>query len=228
MKLKPAEFAACLNIPLNTVERWIRQGKIPIRQSGDDYLFDEKILKKWSDKHNITFTLSDHHKNVTKESEENILYSAMKRGGVYYDVPGDSVEEVLKNAVSLLPGMPEHDKEMLYVTMMEREKLTSTGIGKGIAIPHPRSPMNGDDIKAFISTCFLKNKVDFGAIDGKPVSVMFLLVCPTIKIHLNFLSRLSFCLRNDSFIDFLNTLPTPEMFYEKIEAVEKLLEKADK
>ncbi|MBU4037754.1 MAG: PTS sugar transporter subunit IIA, partial [Proteobacteria bacterium] len=64
--------------------------------------------------------------------------------------------------------------------------------------------------------------------DGKPVSVMFLLVCPSVKSHLYFLSRISFCLRDNSFITFLNNSPTPEMFYEKIEAFEKHLEKADK
>lgn len=228
MKLKLAEFAACLNIPLNTVERWVRQGKIPIRQSDNHCMFDEEVVGKWAQKHNISFTLSDHHKDETKEYEINALSSAMKIGGLHYDVPGDSVEEVLKNAVSLLPDMPEHDREVLYITLIEREKLTSTGIGKGVAIPHPRSPLTGTDMKAFVSTCFLKNKVDFEAIDGKPVSVMFLLVCPSVKSHLYFLSRISFCLRDNSFITFLNNSPTPEMFYEKIEAFEKHLEKADK
>ncbi|MGB5156539.1 PTS sugar transporter subunit IIA [Desulfobacterium sp. N47] len=228
MKLKLAEFAACLNIPLKTVERWVRQGRIPIRQADDHCMFDEEIVGKWAEKHNISFTLSDHHRDETKESEKNALTSAMKRGGLHYEVPGDSVDDVLKNAVSLLPYIPEQDKETLYLKLIEREKLTSTGIGKGVAIPHPRSPMTGTGMKAFISTCFLKNKVDFGAIDGKPVSVMFLLICPSVKSHLYYLSRISFCLRDNSFINFLNSSPASEMFYEKIEAFEKRLEKADK
>ncbi|MFH2045551.1 MAG: PTS sugar transporter subunit IIA [Pseudomonadota bacterium] len=228
MKLKPVEFAACLNVQQSTVERWIRQGKIPVRQSEGFCIFDEKALEKWAQKHNISLTLSDHHKNDTKNSEKNALTLAMKRGGVHYDIPGDSVNEVLKNAVSLVPDMSEYDREILYNKLIERENLTPTGIGKGVAIPHPRSPMTGTDTKAFISTCFLKNKIDFGAIDGKPVTVMFLIVCPSVKSHLYFLSRISFCLRDNSFINFLNSSPTPEIFYEKIDTFEKRLEKTDK
>lgn len=228
MKLELAEFAACLNIPVNTVERWIRQGKIPVKKADKHCLFNEELLEKWAEKHNISLSLSDHLKDEKKESEKNQLTLAMRRGGLHYDIPGNSVQDVLKSAVSLVPDMSDRDREILYTKLIEREKLSSTGIGKGIAIPHPRRPMTGTDKKVFITTCFLKNKVDFGAIDGKPVSVIFLLVCPSIKSHLYFLSRISFCLRDNSFINFLNSTPTPEMFYEKIKAFEKDLEKAEK
>lgn len=227
MKLKLDEFAACLKIPLTTVERWMRQGKIPIRQVGDDFLFDEKILGKWAEKHHISLTLNESNKDEAPETEKDALLSAMKRGGIFYDVSGDTVETVLKNAVSMLPDMPDHDKQEILVRMMEREELTSTGIGKGIAVPHPRSPISGSGVKAFISTCFLKNSVDFGAIDGKPVTVIFLLVCPSVKSHLYLLSRLSFCLRDNAFIQFLNSAPPADLFYEKIQALENRLEKAD-
>lgn len=224
MKLKPDEFAATLKIPIGTVERWVRQGKIPIRESAGYFFFDEKTLEKWAALHQISFSLSETHADKVREPEKDALTSAMHRGGIFYDIPGESVESVLKNAVSLLTGIAEDDKKQLFDRMMEREKLTSTGIGQGIAIPHPRTTVGRADAEPFIGTCFLKNGIDFAAIDGKPVRIMFLLVCPSIKSHLYLLSRLSFCLRDHSFVDFLKTSPPPAAFYEKIAVVERRLE----
>lgn len=45
--------------------------------------------------------------------------------------------------------------------------------------------------------CFLEKAIEFGAIDGKPVSVLFTMVSPTVRAHLHMLSRLTFALRNE-------------------------------
>jgi len=51
-----------------------------------------------------------------------------------------------------------------------------------------------------ITTCFLKNEIDFNAVDKKPVFVLFLMLCSTTKLHLKLLSKLSLCLREKAFI----------------------------
>jgi PTS system nitrogen regulatory IIA component len=90
---------------------------------------------------------------------------------------------------------------------MARERLASTGIGNGIAIPHPRDPLSNPPEAPIIITYFLKTPVNFKAVDDQPVSVLFLLISPTVKHHLHLLSRLSYCIRNRSFVAFLNTHP---------------------
>ena len=75
-----------------------------------------------------------------------------------------------------------------------------------------------------IVTCFLKKKVDFQAIDDQPVFVLFLLLSPTIEIHLNMLSRLSFCLRDTDFMGFLRQKPDEELFLSQIREMETRLE----
>ena len=54
-------------------------------------------------------------------------------------------------------------------------------------------------MRPMVTLCFLEHPVDFGALDGKPVHVLFSLVCPTVRSHLQILSRLSYALHDEKF-----------------------------
>jgi PTS system nitrogen regulatory IIA component len=121
-----------------------------------------------------------------------------------------------------LPLPPEIDRNLLLKMLLQREELASTGVGRGIAIPHPRYPLN--ELKEeIISTFFLEKEIDFGSIDGIPVFVLFLMLSPEIRLHLRYLSKLSLCLRDDSFIDLLKKCKKAEEIFEKVEEIEKAL-----
>src|SRR5438034_985186 len=62
-----------------------------------------------------------------------------------------------------------------------REALQSTGVGDGIAIPHVRNPIVLHVSRPMITLCFLERPIDFGALDGKPVHVLFSLISPTVR-----------------------------------------------
>jgi PTS system nitrogen regulatory IIA component len=123
--------------------------------------------------------------------------------------------------------IPAINKEGLYERLLEREALTSTGIGKGVAIPHPRAPLPEEIDNSLITTCFLEKSIDFEAVDDRVVFVMFILLSTSIKNHLHLLSRLAFCVRDDSFVEFLRTYPDTSSFLSKIADCENLLDKAD-
>ena len=227
MKLTINEVAQCLHLPLSTVERWIRQGRIPIQRSGNNYIFNELALEKWARSYNLMFSPPKNIETQQQEKRLENLLPAMKRGSVIHDLKGDNVAAVLENAVENLPAISNSSKEELYKRLLERENLTSTGIGKGVAIPHPHDPISDLLKNPLIATCFLEKPIDFGAVDDKPVFVMFILLSQSIKIHLHLLSRLSFCVRDNAFVDFLKTSPDVDAFFEKIADFEKLLDKRD-
>lgn len=220
MKLTIDEVAQCLDVPLSTVERWIRQGRIPVGKSGGECIFQKPILEVWAKKHNISFTLSD--KKVKKHSQDKPanLFNAMAFGGVYYGIEGDNVSEVLESALKNIAFLDQDEKETLWVKLLEREEMASTGIGRGIAIPHPRTPLDESMEEPVIVTCFLKNPVDYRAVDSFPVFVLFILLSPSIKTHLHLLSRLAFCVRDASFVEFLKRVPDQEKLLEKVENLE--------
>ena len=227
MKLTIHEIAQSLYLPLGTVRRWIRQGRIPIHKSGSGFVFNEAILSKWASAHNLTFSPPKKGPEKQQDPELENLFSAIKRGGVFYDVKGDDVASTLKVAVENINVLNNHSKENLYQRLLERENLTSTGIGKGVAIPHPRSFLSDADYRPFITTCFLEKPIEFAALDNKPVFVMFILLCPSVKSHLHLLSRLAFCIRDDSFVDFLKTFPSSDKLLLKIADFEEQLDRTD-
>jgi PTS system nitrogen regulatory IIA component len=226
MKLTIHEIAQSLYLPLSTVKRWIRQGRIPIHKSGSGYVFNEAILNKWAAACNLTFSPPQKGIEKIQEFELENLFSAMKRGGVFYDLKGDDIPLVLESAVNKINVLSDNTKAKLYNLLLERENITSTGIGKGVAIPHPRTPLANSNYNPTITTFFLEKPIDFAALDKKPVFVMFILLCPSVKHHLHLLSRLAFCIRDDLFIEFLKTYPSSEVLFSKIADFEKELDRA--
>ncbi|RLB81118.1 MAG: excisionase [Deltaproteobacteria bacterium] len=227
MKLSIDEVAKLLNLPISTIQRWIRQGKIPAQKSSEGWIFQKQVLEKWAAANNLSF--SPPREEIRKQDvfeSENLLIP-MKRGGIIYGVKGDEVEAVLKYAVDSIPDSLINSKKDLYEKLLEREQLSSTGIGKGVAIPHPRTPLSGLIDNSVIITCFLENPIHFNAVDRKPVFVMFMLLSTSIKAHLHLLSKLSFCVRDDFFVEFLRTVPASDAFFSQISDCENRLKLKD-
>ncbi|MGA2669220.1 MAG: PTS sugar transporter subunit IIA [Ignavibacteria bacterium] len=90
------------------------------------------------------------------------------------------------------------DIKKVTETIFEREKLVSTGVGKGFAIPHGKTDAISDIVAAFVIT---KNPIDFDSIDGEPVRFIFLLVGKEtlLNTHIKLLSRISRLMNKDEF-----------------------------
>jgi fructose-specific phosphotransferase system IIA component len=90
------------------------------------------------------------------------------------------------------------DIEKVTESIFEREKLVSTGVGKGFAIPHSKTDAIRDIVASFAIT---KEPVDFDSIDGEPVRFIFLLVGKEnlLNTHIKLLSRISRLMNKDEF-----------------------------
>jgi len=220
MELSVFDLSKYLGVVPETIERWVRQGKLPVSQKGVNYRFHTSELQKWAGKHNIYLNLSD--KRKPEKGRESIipLSCAVENGGINFDVQGNDVKSVLEASIKRISKIPDDFKQDLLDRLVKREQALSTGIGNGIAIPHPREQLRylHDSI---VSISFLVNPVDYKALDSKPVSILFFILCPALKIHLHLLSALSFCLRNNKFQGFLNSRPDPDQLIEKIEILQK-------
>lgn len=223
MDLTLPEIAAGLNVTESTLERWVRQGRIPVHRMGNEYRFNLPALERWAESHNITFVLPAAPQERVHPSLSSLV-ATMKRGGVHRDIAGENAVGALKAAVARLTMLPENVRDDLYDQLVRRERLTSTGIGRGVAIPHPRSPIEGASGLPLIATCFLGKPIDFKAVDDQPVFVLFILLSDSIDSHLHLLSRLAFCLRDDSFLVFLRTQPQADALFQRIEAFEQHLD----
>ena len=99
------------------------------------------------------------------------------------DLEGTTKDDVLKELIGLL-GLDEKNESMLYKMLKRRENLGSTGIGRGIAIPHCRSLVVN---KLRVAFGRKKAGLDFKAIDEKPVHFLFLIVAPPLEVSNQYL-----------------------------------------
>lgn len=88
-----------------------------------------------------------------ENDNSSVLYQAIKTGNIYYDIPGENREEVLRSIVDALP-LPEKLSRKSLADVDRQEKMTPTAIGNGIAIPHVRNPVVLHVDHPSISLCF--------------------------------------------------------------------------
>jgi len=132
------------------------------------------------------------------------------------------LDEMAEGLASRVDGL---DREKLLEVLLEREKLGSTGIGCGVAIPHAK--IKGIDA---IAVAFGRSKkgVDFHSMDGKPVHLFFLIVAPenSTVAHLKILAGISRLLKDNGFREKLIRASNGEDIYRMIEEEEKRIAKS--
>src|SRR5690242_13149733 len=107
----------------------------------------------------------------------------------------EAVLEELVNQIPELADQPE-SRQTLLRALHEREQLHSTGIGDSVALPHARNALVGLVERPVVVFGRSTSGIPFGAIDGEPSKLFFLLVAPTVTEHLSVLARLSRLLRD--------------------------------
>lgn len=127
------------------------------------------------------------------------IKDVLKESCVIADLKGQTKNEVLRElAVALKDAGQINDVNGAVDVMLEREKLGSTGIGDGIAIPHGK--LRG--LKTILCAFGRSSEgVSFDSVDRKPVHIFFLLLAPedSAGLHLKMLSRISRILRDQTF-----------------------------
>jgi mannitol/fructose-specific phosphotransferase system IIA component (Ntr-type) len=106
--------------------------------------------------------------------------------GIKLELDGSAKDDILKELISLLK-LDEKSEGMLYKMLKRRENLGSTGIGRGIAIPHCRSLVVN---KLRVAFGRKPAGVDFKAIDEEPVFFFFLIVAPPLEVSNQYLPEL--------------------------------------
>ena len=143
---------------------------------------------------------------------EHILTPARSK----VNVPGGSKKRVLEYIAHLIAtNQPEIDEDILFESLVAREKLGSTGFGNGIAIPHCRLIGCNAPISAVLH---LEAPVDFDAIDGEPVDLLFVLLVPEAATdeHLELLRQIAGIFEQDDVRERLRNAPNDDALYQAV------------
>ncbi len=119
----------------------------------------------------------------------------------------------------LATGAPQLSPDSVFDHLLDRERLGSTGLGQGIALPHARAEQVEQAVGAFLQ---LQNPVDFDAIDDQPVDLVFGLLVPqnATEEHLQLLARLATMFSNEQLREQLRSAASPEELLQHIQAWE--------
>ncbi|MFA6109534.1 MAG: PTS sugar transporter subunit IIA [Candidatus Latescibacterota bacterium] len=149
------------------------------------------------------------------------LMDILSPQSVIVGLRGETKEEIIEELVdALAAGSTISDREKVLQAVLEREKIMSTGIGDGIAIPHGKSDAV---VRLAAALGTQKRGVDFEALDGEPAFVFFLLVSPANVSgpHIKALARISRLLKNDEFKKRLISASSPPEIMAVIENEER-------
>ena len=146
----------------------------------------------------------------------------VSNGAIRATVTADDKEGVIREMVQALLDAGDinaDEQESIVKAILKREELGSTGIGRGVAVPHTKHP----SVDRLVGTVAVSAEgVNFNSLDGEKVHLLFLLVSPPDRPgdHLRALENISRQLRDDTFCRFLKQAKNSE-------DIEQLLEEAD-
>ena len=123
-----------------------------------------------------------------------------------------SKKQLLQDMAARAAQITKLPERRIFETLIERERLGTTGVGQGIAIPHGRL----SDIKVIVGLfAQLETPIDYNAVDNQPVDLVFLLLAPegAGADHLKALARVSRLLRNQAACEKLRAAKSTEAIY---------------
>lgn len=137
------------------------------------------------------------------------------------EIESTKKEEVIEELVNLLADDESvKDLDEIKKSVLEREEIMSTGVGKGFAIPHSKTSY----VKGIVA-CFGKSSksIEFNALDGEPVNLVFVLVGQDNMVgpHIKLLSRISRMMNKDEFREALLKATTSEEIHKIFEEEEQ-------
>jgi fructose-specific phosphotransferase system IIA component len=143
----------------------------------------------------------------------------VSRDAVRTNLEVDSKEQVIRSMAESLKDagkIAEDQLESIVEAILKREELGSTGIGRGVAVPHTKHP----SVKELVGTVAVsEDGVDFSSLDGEKVHLLFMLVSPPDRPgdHLRALENISRQLRDDTFCRFLKQSKSPNDVWQLLE-----------
>jgi PTS system nitrogen regulatory IIA component len=210
-----SEAARHLRVAEGTLERWVRQGLIrSLDRHGHN--FDRDELARWARDRGMQVNLDP---TLQRGKKEAPLLSAIERGAVTAGVEANSAMDAIHVAIESLSQLAPPLRARLLDEVLERERMASTALGEGIAVPHPREPLGGALQQPLISLVSLDTPLDWAAVDGELVHTVALLASPTAGAHLEILAEIGRAVRSAEIVRLLRSRPAKSALIDGLRAL---------
>lgn len=217
MKLLIKDVSSMLMISEREINRMVHRKEIPFHVMQDKVWFNKQQVIEWALTRNHPINLSDNPR--FEEYKVKTLTSLLGEKDFFYNCPLQE-SSYIDEIVALTRFDTSVDRGVVAQLLKSRERLMSTAIGNGIALPHPRIPLIVGRDKPLISFFFPRTLLNLNSIDGALVHSIILIISQSIKQHLGLLAHLSFLLSKPEFRTALSERKPFEELITIIETIE--------
>jgi excisionase family DNA binding protein len=224
------EVAAYLHLPAADVEQLVHHGEIPFERQGERATFVKREIDAWASQRILGLTkqrLETYHRRTSVAAHDlskqhAIVAELLRRESLEPALASRTKPGALRDMVKLAErtGLVYTPDELL-TSLQEREKLCSTGLPGGVALPHPRHQdpyMFGD---SFVALGRAVHPIPFGAPDGGPADLFFLICCQDDRIHLHVLARLCMMCAQTEMVPALRAAADADGMFEALAQAEQ-------
>jgi nitrogen PTS system EIIA component len=218
MDLKIKDVAELLSVSETTIRRWLSEGKIPAYKIHHQYRFSRIEIENWmmscrvNKSGNSFLPTAEEQIYPPKDEEEKSgnqqfsLFRAVHHGDVFTDIESTGKEQIIHQVVDRIAGKLGLDDDVLSELLIDRERMMPTALNNGIAIPHTRDFLLKGPTDVVIPV-FLKDPIDWGALDGQKVHTLFFLFASNDKRHLHLLAKIAHISSIEEALNLFQTRP---------------------
>jgi PTS system nitrogen regulatory IIA component len=212
------------------IEQRVKNREIPFEKRGDRIVFRKAEIDAWASQRILGSTgqqLTDYHEETTRFTRKIlpqavILPEMLQSGAVASAMTSKTKASVLRDLVALAEKTGNlSDAKTLLASLEAREELCSTALPGGLALPHPRSHEPYLFETSFIVVGRPVQEIHFGAPDGQPTHLFFLLCCQDDRLHLHTLARLCLIAQKTKLLDQLCDAPDAQTMRDFLIAAEQ-------
>ena len=205
-----------LHLTTQDVEQRVKNREIPFEKRGDRIVFRKRDIDAWASQRILGFSsqrLADYHQQSTRHTRkilphETILPEMLQAGAIASAMSSKTKASVLRDLVVLAEKTGRLcDPKSLLASLEAREELCPTAMPGGFALPHPRAHEPYLFETSFIVVGRPIQEIHFGAPDGQPTYLFFLICCQDDRLHLHTLARICLIAMKTKILDQLRDAP---------------------
>jgi excisionase family DNA binding protein len=217
------EVASYLHLSRTDVERLVKDQDIPFEKHGGRLVFRKVEIDSWASPRILGLEgrrLAEYHQKTSKDTREIVTTEAIMPERIRPEfinpsLPAKTKASVLREMAALAERTGRvSDPQALLEGLRAREELCSTGLPGGLALLHARNPEEYLFEAPFIALGRTIQQIPFGAPDGQPTNLFFLIGCPDDRMHLHTLARLCLMAQKTDMLEGLRQAADAEAMCE--------------
>ena len=222
--------AGYLHLTPDDVAQRVKRSEIPHEKRGRRIVFSKEEIDQWASKRVLSLPgqrLTEYHRKTTLGtrqivSSRTLLPDMIQPGFIAPALPAKTKSSVLHELVALAEttGRLNNPADLL-ASLEAREALCSTGMPGGFALPHPRVPDPYLFESSFIVLGRAVQNIFFGAPDGNPTDLFFLICCQDDRLHLHTLARICLIAKKTAILEQLRQSPDASSMHAALLAAEE-------